>query len=653
MTQAEQKKLSRKSYMKFMRKIKAVTVFAALTAFFFGLLTTRDIVNIPYFHIENYLPEHLPPLSDKLWQDSIKGFLLANVSAFLTYFIPSWIAAFALYNRFIQDDDDNEIYKRGAQKAKPEELKKLIEEDMKAKGDKPYFWFGKQLIPIPSKEVPRNFLFLGKVGSGKTQAIFNEIFGAYNPKGRKLKPGIVDYKQTMIIYDRKPDFTQLLFREGQDFLFDPRDKRALKWNIFDDILDYEKLQEQKQGEHFEPYQLINENMLDFVCKILSPVEQGSKDSHFAEQVQGVMKAILIKIACMPNPSNKLLIDFIQAAGEGMLLRNSLLIDKNVQRFGLSGVVSKSLTASASTGSIDNQGSSVLATANKPFKNLCRREFYYKEGNFSVREFINTIDEKPDRRLFIVNTKEMAGAFNTYFTLFVSLFFKLGTTLSQPSNRRIFMLFDEIQSLGSDGNHAIGQNVIEELGNFLAESRSYGYSCTVATQSLPQLEKLIKKEGLRELFQHLSTKVILQYNEPDGSEWLSKYFGEQEVERLKESYSQTGKIVDMTQDRLQESDEEKLKRVVLPAEFNSLKPLEAFVVIGEHPVSKIQFQYRQPPTLTTNLIKRELPFFDQDTIERMRHFYQRQSKEEQVKEALRAKAEAKELTQKLAAEQMGK
>jgi type IV secretory pathway TraG/TraD family ATPase VirD4 len=241
---------------------------------------------------------------------------------------------------------------------------------------------------------------------------------------------------------------------------------------------------------------------------------------------------------------------------------------------------------------------------------------------------------------------MAGAYTTYFSLFLGLFFKIGTTLSQPSNRRIFLLFDEIQSLGSDGNHALGKNIIEELGNFLAESRSYGYSCTVATQSLPQLEKLIKKEGMRELFQHLSTKILLQYNEPDGSEWLSKFLNEQEIERLKESYTQTSRVVDMTQDRLQESDEEKLKRVVLPAEFNSLKPLEAFIVVGEHPVSKIQFQYRQPEPITVNLIKRDLPFFDQNAIEKMRAYYKKKAKEEQIKEALKQKKEVQALNKKM-------
>jgi hypothetical protein len=120
------KKFSRKDYLKLMRKIKGVTAFAALTGLFFGLLTTRNIIDISYFHIENYLPEHLYPLSDHLWQDSIKGFLLNNLSAFISFFIPAYILGFTFYSKFVNDDDNREIYKRGAQKASPAELKKII-----------------------------------------------------------------------------------------------------------------------------------------------------------------------------------------------------------------------------------------------------------------------------------------------------------------------------------------------------------------------------------------------------------------------------------------------------------------------------------------------------------------------------------------------
>ena len=630
MTQEQAKKFSRKGFMKFMRKTKGVAAFAAISAFFFGLLTTRDMINIPYIHFEHYLPEHLPPLSDTLWQQNIKGFLLSNVSAFLTFFIPAYIVGFIFYSKFVNDDDDREIFKRGAQMVNPKELKKIIEKEMKERKDKPYIWFGKQQIPIPFQEVPRNFLFLGKVGAGKTQAIFNEIFGIYDEKGKKLKPGIVDYKQTMIIYDRKPDFTPLLYREGKDFLFDPRDKRGVRWNIFDDILT-----EDKQ---------IDESMLDFICKVVAPVDPDSKSAHFDEQAQGIIKAIFVKIGSMKNPTNKLLIDFIQANGEGVQLRNALINDKNVIKYGLKSAVLNALTLGQ--GGLDNQGNSVMATLNKAFKGISRREFYYSKGNFSIRWFIKTIDEQPDRRLFIVNTKKMAGAYTTYFSIFLGVFFKIGVDIPQSSDRRIFVFFDEIQSLGSDGNHALGKNLIEELGNFLAESRSRGYSCAVATQSLPQLEKLIKKEGKNELIQHLSTKILLQYDEADGTEWLSKLIGDKEVERLKESYTQGSNIVDMSKDRIQESDEEKLKKVVLPSEFRTLKRLEGFILTGGHPITKIQIQPIDTKPIAEELIERELPFFDQDSIEKMRNYYKRQAKEEQIKEALKQQKEAQEMKLKM-------
>lgn len=618
--------IERKNIVKFGRKLKSVSIISAFIAFFFGLLTTRDILYIPFYDFSNLLPVHMFPLPDNFWQKSIKGFLIYNLSAFINFFTISFIITYFVHSKLFKDREGEEVFKRGAKKLEAKELVKVITNDMKEKGDKPYVFLSKDKLPIPFKETVRNFLFLGKVGSGKTQGIFNLVFGLYKNE-KKESIGLIDYSQTLIIYDRKPDFTQLLYRRGtgKDFLFDPRDTDCLKWNIFNDLLTRDKN--------------INESMVDFFAKALCPVDSDSKSSHFQEQAQAVFKAVLVKVAGMKNPNNKILIDFLQANGEGTQLRNVLIVDSNVKKYGLQSSVINSLTLGQ--GGLDNQGNSVMSSLNKSFRGICRREFYYEEGDFSVRDFINTIDSNPDRRLFIVNTKEMAGAYTTYFSLFLNLFFKIGTTLSQPSNRRIFMLFDEIQSLGSDGNEALGRQIIGELCNFMAESRAYGYSVTVATQSLPQLERLIKKEGTRELFQHLSNKFLFQYNEPEGSEWLSKYLNEQEIDRLKESYTQSGDT-DLNKDRFQESDEEKLKRIVLPSEFNSLKPLEAFAIVGEHPTSRIQFIYRLPPRICNNLIEKPLPFFDQTTIEAMRTFYKSQAKEEQIKEALRMAKEVEEI-----------
>jgi len=148
-------------------------------------------------------------------------------------------------------------------------------------------------------------------------------------------------------------------------------------------------------------------------------------------------------------------------------------------------------------------------------------------------------------------------------------------------------------------------------NFLAESRSKGFVSLIATQSLPQLEKLIERQGMRALFQLLSTKIILQYDEPDGAKFLTEFFSENEILKQKETKSEAWSF---TQDRTSFSEDEKLKKVILPVELSTLKPLEAFVKIGNYPVSKVSVEYQSPQDICEALFRGEVGYFDVETIE---------------------------------------
>ena len=380
-------------------------------------------------------------------------------------------------------------------------------------------------------------LYLGKAGAGKTQAIYDFLFG------NEKKIGFSDLNNTMIIYERKgDDFISKLYRENRDYLFDPRDKRSIKWNIFNDL---------KNDYNNE----IDESMLDFFAKSFQPISN-NKFNHFEKQSQAIIKAILVKIAHNKNANNKMLIDYLLEHCDLVSLKNSLIKDINVQKYGLRGAVENALTTD-SEGNPNAQGSSVMATLNHIFRNLIRREFYYEEGDFSVREFISNIDKNPDKRLFIANTTETDGAFSSYFSLMFMLIFKYGRNLQNNNKRRVLLLLDECQS--------VERHVIEELTNFLAESRSKGFVPVIATQSLPQLENLIEKKGMRALFQLLSTKVILQYDEPEGAKFLVDFFAENEIVKKKETESEAYTAL---QDRISFSEEEKLKKVVLPVELST-------------------------------------------------------------------------------------
>ncbi|MDR3347482.1 MAG: type IV secretion system DNA-binding domain-containing protein, partial [Helicobacteraceae bacterium] len=84
---------------------------------------------------------------------------------------------------------------------------------------------GVERIPIPEHDERRSFLILGKAGSGKTQAIM------------RFLEQIKTLNHSAIVYDRKPDYWHRYYRHDKDILFYPKDKRCLRWNIFDDIRD--------------------------------------------------------------------------------------------------------------------------------------------------------------------------------------------------------------------------------------------------------------------------------------------------------------------------------------------------------------------------------------------------------------------------------
>ncbi|WP_152056938.1 type IV secretory system conjugative DNA transfer family protein [Aliarcobacter butzleri] len=540
-----------------------------------------------------------------------------GIAIITQYGIPIYF--FVFFYLLFKSKEKEEKIERGGEKIEGKELRKLILNNLKEKNEKYRIEIAKEKIPVPFVEENRKFLVLAKAGAGKTQAIFSLLFAK-----REGQKGIKDLQETCIIYERKgTDFVPKLYRRksGKDYLFDPRDKMGIKWNIFKDLL--------KENNE------IDEALIDFYVSSMIPVSTGNS-AHFDKQAQAVFKAILLKIAGGKEPSNKALIDFLQAKGNLIDLRNSLVKDRTVQKFGLDNNVINSLTTDKQ-GVADGQGSSVIATLNDVFKKISRREFYFADGDFSVREFINTIDTNKDKRLFIVNTTETAGAFNLYFSLFFNLIFRFGLSLKNNNNRRIWLIWDEIQSIGSNGNNALGEYVISEFINFIAESRSKGFAEIVATQSLPQLEKLIKREGVRSLFQLLSNKIIGQYDEPDGQKFICSFVGEQEIKREKKSDSEGVKFTDS---RTNIAEEEKLKKIILESELSNLPPLNFFLKLGSFPVSKVEIDYNDPKDITQTLIQKELPYFNRRDIALLKE-EDLEEEEEEIEELKKEFKEAEE------------
>jgi hypothetical protein len=580
------------TFIEFSRKLRTATIIASFVGFGIGLAITRMEVPLPYLNIADYMPETLEGVSPWLYEQIFKGFLIPNLSAFLTYFFPVWFITLFIIFKFNQKED--EVFKRGSQLLSSKALQKTILKAIKKTDDAIRLTLGIEQIPMPYTQEVKNTLFVGMPGSGKSQSLYSMLLGNVSDKGKKLSGGIVDFNEPLICYERKgDDFVAPLYRRGRDYLFDPRDKDCIRWNIFYDMLD----------EHGA----IDETMVNFFVHSIAPVSD-SKSAHFEEQAQSVIKAVLLSVAGSDTPSNKGLIDFLRSYPTPKALREALIDNPSVKRFGADNAVIGALTVD-SKGELDNQATSVYATCNKVFKNLSNRAFYYEESDFSVREFIHLLrDKNRDIRLFIVNTSDQAGAYNLYFALFFTLLYKHILALPNSKNRRIVWVLDELMSLATN-NKALGKYLISELINMLAESRSKGLNALIAFQSLTQANEIVGDNLLKSLFQMCGTKIVLQYSEPYGQKVLSQFLGEQEIDRKKQGINRASQI---GQDRINESEEEKIKKIVLESEFANLEPLEAFIKIGNFPVSKIKFGYQEPKRVSEPLTRRELPYFSGGT-----------------------------------------
>lgn len=86
-------------------------------------------------------------------------------------------------------------------------------------------------LPLGSIKMPRSLenrhtIFIGKSGSGKSQAI------------RAKVKGLAERNEKGIIYDYKGEYISEFYREGIDQIFNPLDARSLGWNIFNELETY-------------------------------------------------------------------------------------------------------------------------------------------------------------------------------------------------------------------------------------------------------------------------------------------------------------------------------------------------------------------------------------------------------------------------------
>lgn len=567
-----------------LRKIQLAVLGVVGSMFFVVSLSVIFNINLILFHFDirnyetyAYFKDFPIPILAK-WLSFLYDWVLSDwvLNALIWGGVVGFIVSVLLIDKLVIDKSTSLI--RGNRIEDAKKLRKMIKE-------KSRLLMGKEKVPLPYTNENRSIGIIGMAGSGKTQGIFSVL------------EQVVRFKETMIIYDRKPDFWIAYYRTDKDFLFYPADERSIKWNFFLDIPNDEQ------------------EMLDEADKIVKSFipDTESKEKFWDNTARMILKGIIIKVKISPNPSTKLLIDFIrQFQTKEEIWAN--LQDVN-DKYGLS---IKSLLTEAA----EATAGSIMMNLQPYFIKIMRPEFYFEESDFSITKFIkSTANKNIDQRLFLVQTKKEEGNYEGYFRVMLDMMTRTILSLENNPNRRIWIFLDEAQTLGK----------LSEVNDQLAEGRSKGGCVVLATQDLARLEELYGEHLMRNIFQLLSTKLMLQYDDPKGQKFISEFLGEQEVEEKNKNRMISR---DAQRDIEQVSERNTTKKVLLTGELGLLKPLSAYLKMPGFPVTVVHFKFFQPS---------QINFFKKAVINQM--FNSLTVNTHEVKVSLAKKIQAKKTTQK--------
>lgn len=177
-------------------------------------------------------------------------------------------------------------------------------------------------------------------------------------------------------------------------------------------------------------------------------------------------------------------------------------------------------------------------------------------------------------IFLTSTQDTRDALRPLQSLWIdSLILRLLSMGNVKGLPRVRMILDELPTLQE----------LSQLKSALTEARKSGLTIIVGFQGRSGI-KAIYGEEAEGLFSAPYTKIILRTGEAEAAEWASKMIGEREMERIREHRGAKGERTYTT--------EQRMERVVLPAELGGLEPRCGYLRYGNE-IVRLKISLAEP------------------------------------------------------------
>lgn len=326
-------------------------------------------------------------------------------------------------------------------------------------------------LKFPSGSELEHILIPGTTGTGKTQLIhklLNRIL--WGVDARTCEKALVTDSGGILASTRA---------YKKDLILNPFDQRSKRWNPFCEIE--------------------NEWDYDFVAQSCVPTDGASgQAAEFRGYGQALLADIMRGLVRDKDPNPRMV--------------QRLLSSQDPE------VLQPYLAGSESIGFLtpgnDRYFASVAKTASDAIRSWSRLD---PDGDFSIRKWVR----EGTGCLFLVYQDAQLAVIRPLVGAWLSLAIREVLSLNPDDSRRVWMVMDELDSLGT----------VSGLSDALTRGRKYGLSTIAAIQSIAQLRQRYGKDGAEVLDACFVNKLILGQGSFEDAKHWSDYLGQVEEERV--------------------------------------------------------------------------------------------------------------------------
>jgi hypothetical protein len=385
---------------------------------------------------------------------------------------------------------------------------------------------------LPDSVSRRHILLLGTSGTGKSVCL-NHYLATLKARRRASSAEV----NKCIIYDVKGEFCGKHL-EQDDLIFYPFDERSVPWSFFNEVLDYPDL--------------------DVLCTSLYEPPKDSKDAYWYNAARDVFRTGLFYLLREGRTTNRHILEFFSQPLQHI---RASLYTLPVREMGALKHIDKADS---------NQAASIISILQERLTFF--RYLTDSDGSFSFRKFIR--DDKDRRNLFLMNIRQYDAIFRSLMTFVIDIMTREVLSLTDSFSRRITFVVDEFGSLAK----------MPCIFDFLTMGRSKGGFLVLANQDLGSVSNVYGADQKETFFNNFNVHLVFRLNDPTTAEFLSKAFGEREV--IKKFQSSQFSPSDLG-DRFSMSEQEKLEKIILSTEFQSLPDFHAYMKIANYGLTRMK------------------------------------------------------------------